>query len=404
MNNKYVHIAASGLAGVVNALTIIMFVKSSTIEHSDMLLVSVAIVNFFNILVTSPINASKQSHIINIEVIDERDRINISNGMFLYSLYLTPFIVLFSFLCSFIFLENYLNTSWIFNLILSVYCLVFILFELIKIEKYIKRKFIHISLFLFVNNLFVFTVVIYKDMTVIGFFIISSICKLCFILFYILKISRETNLDDYNIKNHMRVLISKIHVYSFSVLVTATSSLLPSYLLSFFGSGYVTAYQLSLRLINTPISLIVTPFVDFVRYNITSKAITKKGYYHNIIIIFVFCFLYSGIIYLTSDYIGEFLLVDEESVKNTFVNCLVSLLPIIFLSSMYIYNSRLSELNLSLTAMSLIGLSIHALYLALISYSTYISNDLSFIYSKVIVEILFFIVSIYFIRKSRLVK
>jgi len=407
---KTFYMGLTAFSGLLNIAIVLFFVKKLDINQSDLFLLSLGFVNFFMVLISSPMNTAKVRYLLSLDGTDEIKN-TLSFNLYLFSLRYIPYLFLiilvlsFSLVFSLQFTFHY--SKLIYASTLTIYVLSCVFFELTKVEYQINRNFIKFSYLNVSMNIIVFTLVIFCDLDLISFFIIGTLIRSVIIFNYIYMVNntrKEYHESEHSISVHFYKLINTIKVYSFSVFFTALSGFLPNYLLSFFQPGYVTAYQLAYRFIMSPLALLITPYVDYVRYNLKSPGIEIKNYLRHLLsILFLTTSICLFIIFI-SDEISNYFLESNET-KEIFEFTLKTFTFVMITSAIYIFNTRMAELKYSISIMSVIGLLIHIFYLILITFSTYNYNYNYFVFSKLFVELCLFIpISFYFLKSSNVIK
>ncbi|WP_156897022.1 hypothetical protein [Ferrimonas kyonanensis] len=410
--NKYLYVALSGGSGALNVVTILLFVRALGVESSDLFLFTLAFVNFVVILCASPINTGKLKYLINKYDSDEDIKRAVSHGLYLVGLKYTPYLLILVLAVFFCLLKtsslNYNDSLLSYSLIVSIYSISCVLYDWNKIELQIEKSFIEFSAFnLFLNLIAVLCVYFLFD-SVVDFLILLGAIRFVFVLYCSVRRHQDCKNSEVNVSGDMQSefneMISTLKFYSFSVFFTGLSAFLPGYLLSFYQTGYLTAYQLAYRFITAPLSLLITPFVDYVRYSLKTSLIMPSDYTKNVVVVLSFTIFLSGGLLVFSREVSSFFLHDEQ-----YVEIFVSTMQVLALSmvsgALYILNTRLAELRYSISRMSTIGLSIHCAYILLIIFSTCIRDFDYFVLSRLVIDLFVFLpVSFYFLKRSNAVQ
>ncbi|OOE48891.1 hypothetical protein BZG12_16365 [Salinivibrio kushneri] len=400
--SRYIYIILSGGAGLINMIAIFIAVSSLNTSDSDYFLLSLSFVNFCVVLFGSPLNTGKLKFVHN-ECLD-KDVNTVSDYIFFKLIRFSPllFILILSFYCILLYYSD-VNVNSIYDVIAVALCSLFsIVFEFCRIDRQIERSFLSISSSIMLINLILLTYILSFNFSPLFYFVLLTLLRSGFSGIEILRRLRRYGSSMCSIDNEgiMRRFFNMVRFYWLSVLITALSGFLPGYFLSFFQSGYLTVYQLAYRVITAPLSLVITPFVDYIRYNVGKEKITLSTYLSSIGTMMTFSGLIICGCFFLSGHLSEQLISDSDY-ESLFRDTLILLSFCLIPGSIYILNTRISELGFCISTMSAFGLLIHSFYILLISIFAYLSNFDMFVISKLIVDFFMFLpVSFFFLFKS----
>ncbi len=381
-----------------------LFIAVSSLNtiDSDFLLLSLGFINFCVILFGSPLNTGKLKFLQNN--FPEKD-INVVSDFIFFSLARAlPFLLILVLVIYYILISfSKIELPAISELVIvSICAIISITFEFCRIDRQIERNFLVISSTIILINSVVLVYVSFFEFTPLYYFLLLSVLRGLFVAREMFKRRKryKNQCKTLNSEGILWKLFNLVRFYWFSVLVTALSGFLPSYFLSFFQAGYLTIYQLAYRVLTAPLSLIITPFVDYIRYSLRGNKLAFKVYISSVglmsifnALVILFCFVFSGQI--------SSLVVNDVNYQETFERALFMLSLCLIPGSIYILNTRIAELGCSISVMSTFGLVIHCIYLGLISTFSYYSNFDMFVNSKLMVDFIIFLpVSFIFLFKS----
>lgn len=409
--NKYFYVSLTACAGLLNIISILVFVRKVDVHTSDLFLFSLAFVNFIVIFFSSPVNTGKLKFLfLKFESLEEEKQI-LAYRLYTSALKLLPLIFIVSILVLYMILNftefYYEGSKHEFIVLLSFYCVSVLCFEWMKIEIQIDKKFTLFALFFVIMSFSTLLAVVFYIDSLSDYLLFGIVIRTIFIIYDCYKRCikqrfKEESIHD-NYKIHKWEFVRSIQVYSLSVFFTGLSAFLPSYFLSFFPAGHLTAYQLAYRFITSPLALIVTPYVDYVRYSLSKASMNFKNYFINALLIVLVTSFLSIVVLCFSENIARFFLTDQQYIA-IFTTTLSYIIFSMTSGAIYIFNTRLAELNFSIAKMSVTGMSIHSLYLVIALISAYIINFELFVLSRVLIDVLVFLpTSYYFLRKSHVV-
>ncbi|WP_050052364.1 hypothetical protein [Vibrio coralliirubri] len=403
----------TAVSGLLNIATMLSFVRNSKISEADIFFISLSITSFFVILLSSPINTGKIKYLLSLKNKDSDFIRALSLKMLLKMVTYLPYAFFVIFLVSYFAISlsdiSHDYNDFVLAFSISLYVCSCIIFEQVRIENQIAKSFVIFPSANAMLNIIVLFGVTFFKFGLLEFLYTSLVIRMLIsILYFVRTVDNVKNecLDAFNSidsKFHVGEFFNVVRVYSGAVFITALSSFLPSFLLSFFGVGVITSYQLALRCITSPMALVITPYVDFIRYSLSHADVNIRKYTQHLLVILLFSSSLSLFLFLSSSIIESFFIKDS-SFKGVFTYSIVILSFSLISGSVYIFNTRLAELKLSLSKMSIAGLLVHCTYLFLISLATFLNDFDLFLWSKFFIDIIVFLpLSFWFIYSSKIV-
>ncbi len=393
--------AISGVFGILNMLAVILVTRTSSamVEKTDFLYFTLAACAFVIPIIAGPVTAGL------VQYLKSRDLSFKDFESQLFSFYfsvLSGLVLLFIVLLIFaIYFSGYLpHNNWVLFLFVLF---VSIIYELLRIIFQINNQFSKVLILQSVN-IFTFIASL-TGMGVEDFLLFSIVLKvIVFICLVLITISTVKNIDLLAGWESSSNFYSQNFVYSGVSFISTLSAFTPALIFNSSGAGFVTIYYASLRLSLAPVSLFVTPLIDFLRFRVYRSGLDRRAYLMIFLMLLSFSFVWICTIFVFRQDVIEILLPGYHD-KKVASDILGVMIVLTLTQSLWVLNTRFAEVSLDINRIAFYGVFGHIAFIICAVLS--ISSAANYIpIARVLIDLFWFSsVGFYFIYMSnRLIK
>jgi len=392
--------AISGVFGILNMLAVILVTRTSSamVEKTDFLYFTLAACAFVIPIIAGPVTAGLVQHLKSHDLSFK----DIESQLFsFYFAVLSGLALLFIVLLLFaIYFSGYLphNNSVLFLFVLFVS----IIYELIRIIFQINNQFSKVLILQSVNILtFIASL---TGMGVEDFLLFSVAIKVTiFICLVLMTISKVKNIDLMTGWTSLNNFYSRNFVYSGASFISTLSAFLPALIFNSSSAGFVTIYYASMRLSLAPVSLFLTPLIDFLRFRVFRSGLDRPAYLTILLILLSFSLVWICTIFVFRHDVIEILLPGYHD-KKVASDILGVMIVLTLTQSLWVLNTRFSEVHLDINRIAFYGAFGHIAFIICAVYSIYSTANYIPI-ARVLIDLFWFSsMGFYFIAMSNRVR